>query len=100
VGYKIEFRPSALRDLKALPREILQRVSEKVSALAENPRPVGVEKLSGSEEDFYRIRVGDYRVLYTIQDGIGGCKLLILNGRHADLNCGPPAPKPEKLCFG
>ena len=68
--YRIEFRPAALRDLKALPRDALLRISEKISALAENPRPSGVEKLSGSEEDFYRMRVGDYRVLYAIQDKI------------------------------
>jgi mRNA interferase RelE/StbE len=80
VTYRIEFRPAALRDLKALPREILQRVSEKISALAENPRPMGVEKLSGSEDDFYRIRIGDYRVLYSIQDKI--LLILIIKVRH------------------
>jgi mRNA interferase RelE/StbE len=80
VTYKIEFRPAALRDLKSLPREILQKVSEKISALADNPRPVGVEKLSGSEENFYRIRIGDYRVLYTIQDKI--LLILIIKVRH------------------
>lgn len=72
--YKIELRPAARRDLKDLPRDVLDRISRKISALAENPRPPGMEKLSGSEEDFYRIRVGDYRVLYTIQDKV----LLIL----------------------
>jgi mRNA interferase RelE/StbE len=55
-------------------------VSEKISALAENPRPVGIEKLSGSEEDFYRIRIGDYRVLYTIQDKV--LLILIIKVRH------------------
>jgi mRNA interferase RelE/StbE len=80
VAYKIEFRPAALQDLKALPREILQRVSEKISALAENPRPGGVEKLSGSEGDYYRIRMGDYRVLYTIQDK--ALWILIIKVRH------------------
>jgi mRNA interferase RelE/StbE len=80
VPYKIEFRPVAIRDLKALHKEILRRVSEKISAPAENPRPVGVEKLSGSEEDFYRIRIGDYRVLYTIQDKV--LLVLIIKTRH------------------
>lgn len=78
--YKIEFRPAAHRDLKALPKEILLRVSEKISALAENPRPLGVEKLSGSEDDFYRIRIGDYRVLYTIQDKV--LLIIIIKVRH------------------
>jgi mRNA interferase RelE/StbE len=80
VTYRIEFRPAALRDLKALPRVMLQRVSAKISALAENPRPVGVEKLSGSEENFYRIRIGDYWVLYSIQDKI--LLILIIKIRH------------------
>ena len=78
--YKIEFRPAARRDLKDLPRDVLDRVSRKIFALAENPRPLGVEKLSGSEEDFYRIRVGDYRVLYRIEDRI--LLIIIIKVRH------------------
>lgn len=78
--YRIEFRPAALRDLKNLPKDVLDRISRKISALAENPRPLGVEKLSGSEEDFYRIRVGDYRVLYAIQDKI--LLIIIIKVRH------------------
>ena len=67
MSYTIEFRPAALRELKALPREILQRISRKIDSLADNPRPPGVEKLSGSE-DSYRVRVGDYRIVYLIED--------------------------------
>ena len=78
--YRIEFRPAARRDLKNLPRDVLDRVSRKISALTENPRPLGVEKLSGSEEDFYRIRVGDYRVLYEIQDKV--LLIIIIKVRH------------------
>lgn len=78
--YRIEFRPAARRDLKDLPRDVLDRVSRKISALAENPRPLGVEKLSGSEEDFYRIRVGDYRVLYRIEDKV--LLIIIIKSRH------------------
>jgi mRNA interferase RelE/StbE len=80
VTYRIEFRPAALRDLKSLPRDILDRVSRKISALAENPRPSGAEKLSGSEEDCYRIRVGDYRILYAIQDKVS--LIIIIRVRH------------------
>jgi mRNA interferase RelE/StbE len=67
VAYRVELRPAALRDLKSLPREVLDRVSEKIDSLPENPRPPGVEKLSGSE-DSCRVRVGDYRILYRIVD--------------------------------
>jgi mRNA interferase RelE/StbE len=80
VTYSIEFRPAALRDLKSLPGDILDRVIRKISALAENPRPSGVEKLTGSEEDFYRIRVGDYRILYTIRDKV--LMIIVIKVRH------------------
>ena len=69
MSYTIELRPAALRDLKRLPKEVLDRVSKKVNSLADNPRPPGVEKLSGSE-DSYRVRVGDYRMLYGIRDEV------------------------------
>ncbi len=78
--YRIEFRPAALRDLKSLPRDILDRVGRKISTLAENPRPYGIEKLSGGEEDFYRIRVGDYRILYAKQDRV--LLIVIIKVRH------------------
>jgi mRNA interferase RelE/StbE len=80
VTYRIEFRPAALRDLKKLPKDVLTRISGKITALADDPRPLGVEKLSGSAEDFYRIRVGDYRVLYTVQDKV--LLVIIIKVRH------------------
>ena len=67
MSYIIELRPAARRDLNDLPRDILPRISRKIDSLAGNPRPPGVEKLSGSE-DSYRVRVGDYRILYEIRD--------------------------------
>jgi mRNA interferase RelE/StbE len=69
MAYSIEFRPAALRDLRAIPKEMLLRVSRKVDSLSDNPRPSGVEKLSGSENS-YRVRVGDYRILYQIEDEV------------------------------
>jgi mRNA interferase RelE/StbE len=79
VSYTVEFRPAARRDLKALPREILQRISRKIDSLTDNPRPSGVEKLSGSENS-YRVRVGDYRILYEIQDEV--LLVIIVRVRH------------------
>jgi len=69
VSYTIEFRPSARRDLKSLSGEILRRVARKIDSLADDPRPPGAEKLSGSESS-YRVRVGHYRVLYEIRDEV------------------------------
>ena len=62
-------RPSAAKALAALTRKNQKLVAERIGALAESPRPPGVEKLKG-EADLYRIRSGDFRILYTIEDAI------------------------------
>jgi mRNA interferase RelE/StbE len=53
--------------LDQLPREIRRKVVSKLESLEHNPRPVGAEKLSGSDS-LYRIRAGDWRVIYAVQD--------------------------------
>ena len=69
MAYAIELRPAARRDLKNLPPDVQKRIGRKIDSLADDPRPPGVEKLSGGEDD-YRVRVGDYRILYKIQDEV------------------------------
>ncbi|MBI3781320.1 MAG: type II toxin-antitoxin system RelE/ParE family toxin [candidate division NC10 bacterium] len=64
--YTIEIKRSAEREMTRLPDLIHSRVSEKILALEVEPRPSGSRKLEGGEG--YRLRVGDYRVLYTIDD--------------------------------
>ena len=66
-SYKLLIKPSASKELEALPRKDRSRIAAKIENLADNPRPPGSEKLSGEEK--YRLRQGDYRVLYSIQDG-------------------------------
>lgn len=66
-SYKIEWKRSAVKELEKLPRKTLARVIEAVNDLGRDPYPDGVRKLAGSERT-YRIRVGDYRVLYSIFD--------------------------------
>jgi mRNA interferase RelE/StbE len=73
VNYHIEFTKQAAKLFKKLSDRDRQRLKPKIDALAQNPRPSGVVKLSG-EDDLYRIRVGDYRVIYSIQDN----RLLVL----------------------
>jgi mRNA interferase RelE/StbE len=68
VPYKVEFTTSAARDFRKLPILIQSRITTKIDALAANPRPYGVEKLAG-HENRYRVRVGEYRILYVINDG-------------------------------
>lgn len=65
---RIEFARSATKDLRAIDRQWIPRIMAAIESLAEDPRPVGCKKLAGSEHT-YRIRVGDYRVIYDIHDG-------------------------------
>ena len=63
--YQIEWKRSAIKELEKLPRPMISKIVSAVGNLSSNPHPSGVRKLVGSE-DSYRIRVGDYRVLYNI----------------------------------
>lgn len=65
-SYKLLIKPSAAKELEALPRKDRGRIVAKIEALSGDPRPPGSEELSGEEK--YRLRQGDYRVLYSIQD--------------------------------
>lgn len=65
-SYSLLIKPSAAKELDGLPLRDRRRVVSRIRALAAGPRPVGVEKLSGQEK--YRIRQGDYRILYLIDD--------------------------------
>ena len=58
-----------MRDLKKLPEQVRQRLQPHIESLATDPRPPGVVKLEGTENG-YRIRIGDYRVLYEIHDAV------------------------------
>ena len=66
--YSIEFKPSAARQLSRLPRPEQVRIGHRIEALSTEPRPHGVDKIKG-EEFLFRVRVGDYRVVYTRVDG-------------------------------
>ena len=67
--YRIVLERSAERDLRRLPADMHERVIAAIRGLAANPRPPGCRKLTGSQND-WRIRVGDYRVVYEIADEI------------------------------
>jgi len=76
--YRVEFVPRVLRELRRIDVGPRRRIDAAISALAGNPRPPGCRKLSGSEE--YRIRVGDYRVLYEIEDAV--LRVLVVEVGH------------------
>ncbi len=66
-AYRLLLKKSAERELRKIPKADLQRITERMKDLAALPRPSGSEKLAG--QDSYRIRQGDYRIVYTIDDG-------------------------------
>ena len=65
-GYEIFFRESVWKELKKVPKADLKKIISRIEQLGNDPRPMGCEKLTGHE--FYRIRVGNYRIVYSIQD--------------------------------
>ena len=65
--YAVVFVRSARRELEGLPDELGQRILAKIRLLAKTPRPSGAKKLKG-QFALWRIRVGDYRVIYEIYD--------------------------------
>ena len=66
--YTVEVAPSAQKQLAALPQEDRARIVSAIVALQQNPRPDGVKKLKGQQAGLYRIRIGSYRVIYSIND--------------------------------
>ena len=73
MAYAVEFLKTAEKELAALPKDAQRQIARKIDALRENPRPPGA-KLLHSNARLYRLRVGDYRVIYSIEDR----RLLIL----------------------
>jgi mRNA interferase RelE/StbE len=64
--YKITVKKSATAELEDVPKKDLQKIVARIRSLADNPCPYGVQKLS--EKELYRIRQGDYRIVYSIDD--------------------------------
>jgi mRNA interferase RelE/StbE len=68
MGHFIKIEPTALKRLDGLEIPLRRRIMQAIDKLADNPRPAGCKKLKGW--DAYRIRVGDYRVVYEIRDDV------------------------------
>lgn len=64
--YELRFKTSVAKDLRGVPNTDLRRILERIETLRDDPRPPGSEKLSAQER--YRIRQGNYRILYEIRD--------------------------------
>ena len=79
--YEILLERRAERDLRQLSAEMFQRVVAAIQSLANDPRPSGCKKLTGSKND-WRIRVGDYRVLYEIGDRVKVVRVMRVRHRR------------------
>ena len=68
VSYRVEFHPDAEKSFLSLPGKIQRRIAALIDGLVENPHPAGCRKITGTKyKDLYRLRAGDYRVVYQVR---------------------------------
>jgi mRNA interferase RelE/StbE len=79
MAYAIQFKPAALRQLEKLHRDLQKRIAWKIQALRHEPFPSGCKKLLG-EPDTWRLRIGDYRVIYRVHRSV--LLILVINIGH------------------
>jgi mRNA interferase RelE/StbE len=68
VTYRIEIAPAAYRDMKGIPKDAMRRIDAAILLLAQNPRPPKAKRLQGNLRDYHRVRIGDYRIIYRIEE--------------------------------
>jgi mRNA interferase RelE/StbE len=91
VSYAVRWRTSAERDFSALPRDAQVRILVRVEALADSPRPAASAALAGPLAGLRRLRVGDYRIAYVVDDAERTVGIVALGHRskfYEDLNRG------------
>lgn len=81
-SYKLQIKPSAVKELEALPPKERQRIVTRIRKLATDPRPSGSEQLSGHQ--LYRVRQGSYRILYSVDDA-NLCLVVVKIGHRRDV---------------
>jgi mRNA interferase RelE/StbE len=79
-SYSVVIKRSAERELRKIPRQDLRRVVTRIQGLAREPRPPGCEKISGQER--YRVRQGDYRIVYAVDDGMRTVEVVKIGHRR------------------
>jgi mRNA interferase RelE/StbE len=68
--YEVIISKRAAKEIRSLPHQEIPKIFQKIKSLGDDPRPSGCKKLSGKDEELYRIRSGNYRVIYSIDDVI------------------------------
>jgi mRNA interferase RelE/StbE len=81
-SYTVTLRPAAQRALKRLDKPVQKRIAEALRSLANEPRPPGVKALTGASE-LLRIRVGDYRIIYSVDDDELEVLVIVIGHRSA-----------------
>lgn len=79
-SYSLRIKRSAEKELRRIPKADLRRIIERIEGLARAPRPPGCEKLFG--DNVYRVRQGDYRILYSVDDGQGVIEVIKIGHRR------------------
>jgi len=79
--YEVLLERRAERDLKKVSQETFYRIIPKIKALSENPKPAGCRKITGSKND-WRIRIGDYRIIYEIDEKEKAVKVMRIRHRR------------------
>lgn len=80
MGYNVTLTRAASRELDALPGALIQRALAAIAGLASDPRPEGCVKLKTGAGDAWRVRIGDYRILYAVDDQ--ACEVRVFRIRH------------------
>lgn len=80
MSYQIELRPAAVRALKRIDHQDRDRIRGAISLLGQNPRPPGAKALHGRPG--FRVRVGDYRIIYTVDDDVLVITVIMLGHRR------------------
>jgi mRNA interferase RelE/StbE len=81
-SYRVDIRPSAEREIRSLPGDVRARVVKAILALEDVPRPSGCLKMEGL--DAWRLRVGAYRIVYTIEDRVLTIEVVRVAHRRED----------------
>lgn len=81
MSYTVQFAASASKEFRALPASVKSRVTTAIDGLVDNPRPPGVSKLQGHER-LYRLRVGQFRVVYEVNDDVRTVKVTRIRHRR------------------
>ncbi len=80
MNYEVHIRRTAEKELDKLPAAVQTRITSKILSLESDPRPRLAKKLSGRDE--YRLRIGDYRMLYTVDDTLGSVTVVAIGHRR------------------